>query len=183
MCSEFTILIFWIDHYNSKWFLSSDSIYSDIGTLPFLYMNLHWLINFIPGDSFNNIIKLCYHINLETGTVFFFYTVLKNFLCIHIFQRYSFKKSLRSAPSAFPSLIGKSSSFPSSSSFHKSPASMQKGYIAFKLLLKNSPMSFQYIKCTLYCYPSTWKFLIKVNFLWVINSLVVWFFSNHPERG
>ena len=122
MCSEFTILIFWIDHYNSKWFLSSDSIYSDIGTLPFLYMNLHWLINFIPGNTFNNIIKLCYHINLETGTVFF-YTVLKNFQCIHIFQRYSFKKSLRSAQSAFPSLIGKSSSFSSS---HKSVASMQK---------------------------------------------------------
>ena len=57
---------------------------------------------------------------------FFFYTILKDFLCIHIFQRYSFQKSLRSAPSAFPSLIGKSSSFPSSSSFHKSPASMQK---------------------------------------------------------
>lgn len=123
MCSEFTILIFWIDHYNSKWFLSSDSIYSDIGTLPFLYMNLHWLINFIPGNTFNNIIKLCYHINLETGTVFFSYTVLKNFPCIHIFQRYSFKTSLRSAQSAFPSLIGKSSSFSSS---HKSVASMQK---------------------------------------------------------
>ena len=39
---------------------------------------------------------------------FFFYTILKDFLCIHKFQRYSFKKSLRSAPSAFPSLIGKS---------------------------------------------------------------------------
>ena len=122
MCSEFTILIFWIDHYNSKWFLSSDSIYTDIGTLPFLYMNLHWLINFIPGNTFNNIIKLCYHINLETGTVFFFLRCPSK-LCIHIFQRYSFKKSLRSAQSAFPSLIGKSSSFSSS---HKSVASMQK---------------------------------------------------------
>lgn len=181
MCSEFTISIFWIDHYNSKWFPLSVSIYFDIGALPFLYTNLHWLINFISGDTFNKIIKLCYHSLRNWNSSF--YTILKDFLCIHIFQRYSFKKSLRSAPSAFPSLIGKSSSFPSSSSFHKSPASMQKGYIAFKLLLKNSPMSFQYIKCTLHCYPSTWKFLVKVNFLWVINSLVVWFFSNHPERG
>ena len=123
MCSEFTILIFLIDHYNSKWFLSSDSIYSDIGTLPFLYMNLHWLINFIPGNTFNNIIKLCYHINLETGTVSFFTLSLKTF---HVFT-YSKDIPLKNLSdlqkSAFPSLIGKSSSFSSS---HKSVASMQK---------------------------------------------------------
>ena len=34
---------------------------------------------------------------LRNWNSFFFYTVLKNFPCIHIFQRYSFKKSLRSA--------------------------------------------------------------------------------------